>query len=73
MSNWILPISGIPLSCTTVQRLTELGKQTNEWKQRMDTFTETIEAKLGNSVRNVRIPEKDLIGIPQGFLLELEK
>ena len=73
MSYWILYISGIPVSCTTVQRLTELEKQTNEWKQRMDTFTETIEAKLGNSVRNVRIPEKDLIGIPQRFLLELEK
>ena len=39
----------------------------------MDAFTEAIEIKLGNSVRNARIQEKDLIGIPQEFLLELEK
>ena len=32
MSYWIIPTSGIPISCTTVQKLTELEKQTDEGK-----------------------------------------
>ena len=35
MSYWILPISGIPISCVTVQRLTNLEQQTDEWRARM--------------------------------------
>ena len=72
MSYWILPISGIPISCTTVQRLTEMEKQTDEWKRKMEAFTDAIETKLGNSVKSATIPEKDLLGIPQEFLSELE-
>ena len=39
MFYWILPISGIPVSCTTVQKLTELEKRTDEWKKRIESFT----------------------------------
>jgi hypothetical protein len=39
MSYWILPKSGIPISCSTVQRLTDLEKQKMEFKERMQEFT----------------------------------
>ena len=64
---WVTFISNA-ISCTTVQRLAELEKYTNEWKQRMENFTDTIELKLGNSVKGEGIPEKDLIGMPREFL-----
>ena len=38
MSYWVLPKSGIPISCTTVQRLTNLEKQTKEKKDLMRSF-----------------------------------
>ena len=38
----------------------------------MEAFAQAIEIKLENLVKNARIPEKDLIGIPQEFLLSLE-
>lgn len=45
MSYWILPESGIPISCTTVQRLTNLEKQTDEYKKRMTNFDTKLETK----------------------------
>ena len=38
----------------------------------MENSTDVIELKLGNSVKGADIPEKDLIGVPWDFLLELE-
>ena len=35
MSYWILPQSGVVISCTTVQQLTYSEMQTDEWKNRM--------------------------------------
>ena len=46
MSYWIMPVSGIPVSCTTVQRLTTLEKQTDEWKQRMSEYDEKLGKRL---------------------------
>ena len=46
MSYWILPNSGIPISCVTVQKLTYLEQQTDVWKGRMDTFSRRLESKL---------------------------
>ena len=46
MSFWILPVSGIPISCVTVQRLTRAEKTTNEWKERMKDFDEKIAKRL---------------------------
>jgi hypothetical protein len=66
MSYWILPRSGIPISCTTVQNLTNLEQQTDDWKLRMTQFTEVLEtrfqttsADLSSSTREIS-PEKIL-------------
>ena len=34
MAYWILPASGIPISCTTVQRITNLEKEQDIWKEK---------------------------------------
>ena len=46
LSYWILPRSGIPISCSTVQRLTMLEQQTEETKQRMSTFDGGLDDKF---------------------------
>ena len=46
MSYWILPISGRPISCVTVQRLTNSEMQTDEWQGRMSFYNEQIAEKL---------------------------
>lgn len=46
MSYWILPASAIPISCDTVQRLTNSEQQTDEWKQRMADFTQRIKSRM---------------------------
>ena len=42
-SYWILPESGIPVSCTTLQRITNLEKQTDGYKSRMKEFDVKLE------------------------------
>ena len=46
MSYWILPTSGIPMSCVTVQRLANLEQQTPKWKKKMENFDSAIETSL---------------------------
>ena len=46
MSYWILPVSGIVISCTTVQRLTRSEKETDEWKARMSNYDTKISERL---------------------------
>ena len=46
MSYWILPKSGIPMSCVTVQPLSYIDRQTDENKARMEEFTNAIETKF---------------------------
>lgn len=46
MSYWILPESGIPISVTTVQRLTRLEMQTDEWKARMADYEAKIKRRM---------------------------
>lgn len=48
MSYWILTKYGKIISCTTVQRLTELEKQTDAWKMRMKEYDADIEARIEN-------------------------
>jgi hypothetical protein len=69
MSYWILPPSGIPISCNTVQRLTNLEQQTDTWKRRMDTFDDELEAKFQTSSSDVSNSTRD---IPQNLLLDLD-
>lgn len=42
MSYYVLPASGIPVSCTTVQRVTELEKQTDANREHFNAFTKSI-------------------------------
>eukprot|EP00978_Attheya_sp_CCMP212_P026550 scaffold87549_cov65-Attheya_sp.AAC.4 len=60
MSYWILPLSGIPVSVVTVQRLTNSEQRTDEWKKQMQVFDNNLEAKwnavsadISNSLNNV--------------------
>ena len=69
MSYWILPSSGIPISCTTVQRLTELEKQTDEWKRRIKEYDDTIEKKLD---ADVPISNKSLIGVDHTKIIDID-
>ena len=45
MSYWILPRSGIPISVTTVQRVTNLEKQTEALQAKMNDFHKAVERK----------------------------
>ena len=57
MTYWILPKSGQVISSDTVQRLTELEKQTEVWKERMKSFTRDITERLNDP--NFTIPYPD--------------
>ena len=46
MSYWILPKSGLPMSCVTVQPLSYLDQQTDENKAQMGEFNDVIEIKF---------------------------
>ena len=70
MSYWILPESGIVMSCTTVQRLTNLEKQTDEYKKRMNDFQEALEGRW--QVESANIPGKVTHDIPASLILSLE-
>ena len=76
MSYWILPPSGIPISCSTVQRLTNLEQSTEEWKSRMVKFehnlqtkwsapssdlTDTIHRVEGGKILDLSLEDKDFI------------
>ena len=55
MSYWILPEPGIVISCTAVQRITNIEKQTEEYKHQMNDFQITLEGKR-------RTTSSDLLG-----------
>ena len=48
MSYWILTISAKVISCTTVQRLTQLEKNTDEWSNKMRQYDEKIQQRIEN-------------------------
>ena len=70
MSYWILPVSIITISCTTVQRVTHLEKQTDEYKKRMSDFHNKLEGKL--KVESAKIPDSAVQDITSPMLLSLE-
>ena len=45
ISYWIIPESGIVISCTTVQHIKNLERQTEEYKNRMNEFKLILEGK----------------------------
>ena len=50
MSYWILPDTGKVISCTTIQRLTNLEQSSPEWDTRMNKFNQDIEEKVVNPI-----------------------
>jgi len=70
MSYWILPVSGIPVSATTVQRVTNLERQTEEFKSKMTrNFNNGIASKWTTTTSNVI---HEIKGIHSNQLLSLE-
>ena len=73
MLYWILAASGIPISCTIVQRVTELEKKTDEFKGKMEKFNLKIETRIGDNVKNAKIPLHELDKISPGSMIDLER
>ena len=59
MSYWILPPSGIPISCSTVQRVTNLEMQTRENKESMDKFDAGLESRWTAKSADISLTVKD--------------
>jgi hypothetical protein len=68
MSYWILTASGRSISCTTVQRITNLEKQTDAYKQRMNDFQKQVEGKWAADGTELTFKDDK----PQEFILSLE-
>ena len=56
LSYWILPASGIPISCNTVQHLTNLEKQTDEVRDKMHAFNEKVNHRLDTVSADITPP-----------------
>ena len=56
MLYWILLASGIPISCTTVQRVTEQEKKTDDFRENMEKFNSKVEARIGDNVKSADVP-----------------
>ena len=70
MSYWVLPESGIAMSCTMVQRVTHLEKKTEEYKKRMNDFQQGLEVKW--QVESANVSDRAIQDIPASMLLSLE-
>ena len=64
-----LPISGIPISCGTVQSLTQLEQKEEAWSQRMKEFDKNLEKKWETTSTDLTNKVKD---IDRSRLLSLE-
>ena len=69
MAYWILPASGRPIPCTTVQRITNLEKEEDAWKQKIKAYQDKLDIKLETSSSEINVPH-DLI--QEGKLLSLD-
>ena len=56
MTYWVMPISGIPISVGTVQRLLLLEQATDAWKERLKLFEKAITPKM--EAASARIPDE---------------
>lgn len=59
MSYWILTSSGHVVSCVDVQRLTNAEQSTDEWRQRMKEYDESIEERLEAQNTNIDLGNYD--------------
>ena len=53
MAYCILPASGIVISCTTVQRITNLENQIEDYTQRMNYLQINLEGKLTTTLSDI--------------------
>ena len=60
MSHWVLPQSGIPMSVTTVQRVTNWEKQTDEMKKRMDDFQQSVQSRWDARSSTIESPPTEI-------------
>ena len=63
MSHWILPQLGIPTSVTMVQRVTNLEKQTDEMKKRMDEFQLSAQSGWDARTSTIELPSTDQLNV----------
>ena len=68
MCYWILPETGIPISCTTVQRMPELDKQDEVMKEKMKVFDQKVKDIL--DVQDDLLPEWSELKQHQRLALE---
>ena len=73
MSYWVLPASGIPISCTTVQLVTEMEKGTDEFKEKMEQYTAKVNTRIGDHVQNINVPDSELNQVPHEYLIDIEQ
>ena len=59
MSYWVLTNYGKVISCTTVQRLTEMEQQTCPWQERMKAYDDDIETRI-EQVSNIELNVNDV-------------
>ncbi len=72
MPYWILPASGYPISCTTVQRVTEMEKKTDEFQEKVKQFNDKVNFRIGDQVKSADIPDYELSKILPESLVDLE-
>ena len=73
MSHWILSDSGIPVSATTVQSITNLEKQTDEMKERLEDFEESVKQRWEARSSHIKSADYQLDSdVPKVLVLEQE-
>ena len=58
------------MSCTTVQRVTHIEKQTDKYKKRMNGFQQGLEGKW--QVESANVSDRAIQDVPASMLLSLE-
>ena len=51
MCYWIIAASGYPLSCTVVQRVTEIEKKTEEFQEKVKLFNHKVNFRMNRRSR----------------------
>ena len=57
---WILPASGIIISCNTVQHITKLEMATTEMQDKMSAFTDKVNNRMNAASTEVNVSTQDI-------------
>ena len=68
MTYWILMSHGDVISCDSVQRVTNLERDTDEIRLAIDTYTQQVTPRLQAAAANIQVPEH-----PPDMLFDLEQ